>query len=476
MNLTLHTSPKGFTNSLVGVDKQGNLSTSCEVVKKTFTMVKDAGLFHGEKDQLYTTMAQGGDSKKIITFIGLGENLDTEDKQKAYGKAVKVIKQRKVDDLFASILANDEKEAALLCETLLLANYEFDKYFSEKKHPLKKIGVLESNVVNAKSVAEAQRMADATLLARDLVNEPANVLVPVKLAEEAKKAGEKFNFKVEVFSEDYIREKKMDAFLSVSQGSVNEPKLIVMHYVTDESKPKLALVGKGLTYDSGGFSLKPSEGMDTMKCDMGGAAAVIGAMCALAQSGAKANVVAIVATCENILSAKAYKPGDIIGSMLGKTIEVGNTDAEGRLTLADAVTYAVKEQGAETIVDIATLTGAAMRALGDTYSAIVTKEDNLYEALQTASAFSGNKVWHLPADRDYFESLRSKVADINNIGSPYGGAMQGGLFIEYFTCDKPFLHIDIAGPAWAEKDTDLCPKGGTGVGAAMLYQLVKILS
>lgn len=475
MKLVLQEKVAGFDHVIISVDKDGNMSRGCEMMKAACKTAMDNKLFNGEPSEVYPVFVEGRGRTAI--FVGIGNNADTATKAKAFAKGIKTAKKAKAKSAIAAIDAADEKEAAIVAQTLLLANYEFDNYQQEKQVVFEEIGVVETNTVNRASVKEGTLMAEATNLARELVNEPANVLTPPVLAEKAAEAGEKYGFKVQVFGLKEIEKLKMDAFLSVAKGSKDEPKLIVMHYNTDNSKPKIALVGKGLTYDSGGFSLKPSDGMETMKSDMGGAAAVIGAMSALAKSDVKANVVGVIATCENILSSKAYKPGDIIGSMLGKTIEVGNTDAEGRLTLADAVTYSVKEQGAETVVDIATLTGAAIRALGTSYSAVVTKEDNLYEALQQAAAFSNDKVWHMPADKEFFETMKSKVADISNMGtSMYAGMITGGLFVKAFTMDKPFLHIDIAGPSWTKEGNDICPSGGTGVGGAMLYQLVKQLN
>ena len=269
----------------------------------------------------------------------------------------------------------------------------------------------------------------------------------------------------------------MHAFLEVARGSENPPRLIVMKYNGDSENKEdiIGLVGKGLTYDSGGLSIKSTAGMVTMKSDMGGAAAVIGAMSAITKLKAKANVVAVVATCENMISGKCYRPGDIINSMGGKTIEVLNTDAEGRLTLIDAVNYIIEKEHATKVVDIATLTGAVISALGITATGVVANNDFFYNRLEQASKICDEKVWRLPAFDEYKELIKSDIADLKNIGGPKAGTITAGLFIGEFVGEKPWLHLDIAGTSWSEKDSSYESKGGTGCGARLLYHLIKQL-
>jgi leucyl aminopeptidase len=307
-----------------------------------------------------------------------------------------------------------------------------------------------------------------------MVNEPANFMTPLQLADEAVKAGKKFGFETEIKDEIEIKELGMEAFLQVAKGSIIPPRLIVMRYNgNQDGKEKLGLVGKGLTYDSGGYSLKSSDGMLTMKCDMGGSAAVIGAMSAIAGNKLKVNVVGVVAACENMLSGSAYRPGDIIGSMGGKSIEVINTDAEGRLTLIDAVHYAQEKEGVNKIVDIATLTGGAMVALGTVRSAVLSNNDDFYSQLESASDECGEKVWRMPTDDEYKELLKSPIADMKNSGGKGASAVTAGLFIEAYIKDIPWLHIDIAGKAFTDKIKYYSPKGGTGLGVRMLYNLAE---
>ncbi len=322
-------------------------------------------------------------------------------------------------------------------------------------------------------IKEASNVADGIILARDLVNEPANILYPESLAKIALEIGKESGFEVEIFDEKQIEELGMKAFLEVAKGSVHKPRLIVMRYMGNKnSDEKVGLVGKGLTFDTGGYSLKPSTAMDTMKSDMGGAAAVIGTMKALAENKVEKNVVAVVAACENAISGGSYKPGDIIGSMAGKTIEVLNTDAEGRLTLVDAVTYIIEKEKVDKVVDVATLTGAVLIALGTEITGVLSNDDSFYDELLLASKRTGEKFWRLPNDKAYKKLYKGDFADLKNIGGRNGGTITAGMFIEEFVQDKPWLHLDIAGTAWTDSGNDVTPKGGTGAPVATLYELI----
>ena len=322
-------------------------------------------------------------------------------------------------------------------------------------------------------IKEASNVADGIILARDLVNEPANILYPETLAERAVEVGKESGFEVEVFDEKQIEELGMKAFLEVGKGSVHKPRLIVMRYMGNaNSDERVGLVGKGLTFDTGGYSLKPSTSMDTMKSDMGGAAAVIGTMKALAKNKVEKNVVAVVAACENAISGGSYKPGDIIGSMAGKTIEVLNTDAEGRLTLVDAITYIIEKEKVDKVVDVATLTGAVLVALGSEITGVLSNDDAFYEELLVAANRTGEKFWRLPNDKCFKKLYKGDFADLKNTGGRYGGTITAGMFIEEFVQDKPWLHLDIAGTSWTDGGNDTTPKGGTGAPVATLYELV----
>ncbi|MEG0320292.1 MAG: leucyl aminopeptidase, partial [Niameybacter sp.] len=316
---------------------------------------------------------------------------------------------------------------------------------------------------------------EGVIEARNLVNEPANVIYPESLAERVQVLGTENGFEVEIFDETQIQDLGMKAFYEVGKGSARLPRLIVMRYMGDPTNETiLGLVGKGLTFDTGGYSLKPAASMDTMKSDMAGAAAVIGTMCAVAKNKLKSNVVAVVAACENAISGISYKPGDIIGSMAGKTIEVLNTDAEGRLTLIDAVTYIIRKEKATSVVDVATLTGAALVALGTTTTAVISNDDAFYNELMEGAAKTGEKFWRLPAYDDYKKLIKSEIADLKNLGGRNAGTITAGLFIGEFVEDKPWLHLDIAGTSWAESSlNEYSGKGATGVPVTTLYNMIE---
>ncbi|MDO5033512.1 MAG: leucyl aminopeptidase [Eubacteriales bacterium] len=344
----------------------------------------------------------------------------------------------------------------------------------EEEDQAKQVALLTDRPGAADLLHEAESLAQATALARRLVNEPANIMTPRQLAQEAQELAAETGFEVQVLGEKAIRELGMEAYWSVAKGSAEEPHFIIMRYMNNpESKEILALVGKGLCYDSGGYDLKPGSGMRLMNSDMAGSAAVIAAMGALAREQAKVNVVALVAACENMVSGNAFHNGDIIGSLAGKSIEIMSTDAEGRLTLADAVTYAWQKEKATAIVDIATLTGAVITALGDHVTGSISDSEELWQAAAKASQLSGDKVWRLPIDEDYEAKNKSERADIKNGGIRGGGSITAGLFVRAFANATPFLHLDIAGTSYNESGSDRAPKGASGVGADLLYYLSK---
>ncbi|MDD3234965.1 MAG: leucyl aminopeptidase [Candidatus Cloacimonetes bacterium] len=421
-----------------------------------------------------------------IILIGAGDKdaLTTNKLRSMFASAIRLASSMNARQiyLFPGFISpvNDVAFGHVLAESALLVAYRFDKYLSSGKN--KAFPETLHYVLNTKNtrhlnrgILEGRIYAEATNLARELVNEPANVMTPDALAEAAKRAALQYGFLIETIAQDKLRRIKMDAFLSVGRGSVKEPKLIIMRFNgnPDKRQEVIALVGKGLTYDSGGYCIKTPDGMVNMKNDMGGAAAVIGAMCAIASMKLKVNVVAIVAACENMISGDAYRPGDIVTSMSGKTIEVINTDAEGRLTLCDAIHYAIEKEHADRIVDIATLTGAAVAALGNQYSVVLTNNEAWLEQLKSAAAFTGENIWQLPAHDEYKELIKSEIADMKNVGGPLGGAITAGLFLREFVQNKPWLHIDIAGTALRAKESGVNPFGATGVGVRLLTSLLK---
>ena len=425
-----------------------------------------------------------GSFRKII-LVGLGEekDFDIHAERKVAATILRKIKSEKL----SAATVDSFGDLGLLVETLALVNYEFDKYKSatdedDKKKELKEITILKESVLaKDKSVlTDAEIIGDAVNKARDLVWEPACVVNPTYLAKEAKKI-KGTGFSVKVLEKAQCEKLGMGAYLAVAQAGGQAPKFIEMTYKpTGKIKKHIAIVGKGVTFDSGGLSLKPSKSMEMMKEDMSGAAATIGVMTAISKlKPAGVQITAVIAATENMPSASAYKPGDVITAMNGKTIEVNNTDAEGRLTLADAVAY-VSKKNPDEIIDIATLTGACMVALGNTCAGIMTNNQDLLDRVKAVADSQGENMWQLPLYDEYKEKLKSTIADLINAGSGgQAGAQNGGLFIQEFVGDKsktkepiPWLHIDIAGPCWLDDANSWSPKGASGIPVRTLLKYI----
>ncbi len=313
--------------------------------------------------------------------------------------------------------------------------------------------------------------AEATNAARDLANEPANKLTPAVFADKAKEMADRCGIEAEILDEEQLRGLGMDALLAVSEASAEPPRMILLHYRgAPESREVLGLVGKGVTFDSGGIQVKPGRGMETMKGDMAGAAAVFGAMQAIGTLKPHCNVMGVIPACENMINGNGYRPGDVISSFSGKTIEINHTDAEGRLVLADGLAYA-RRRGATSLVNAATLTGAVIIALGHSATGVMTNEAEWGDEVKEAARLAGEKVWEFPMFEEYEEYLESDVADVKNEGGSPAGTIQGGIFLKQFVGDTPWVHLDIAGTADCKKDRGIHTKGATGVGVRTLAQL-----
>jgi len=399
-----------------------------------------------------------------IIYIGLGKR----EKLKPYAVIESFYKALKGLD-GEILIGTHGVEVSQIVEAVHYSKYDFDKYKTDKKD--KKVTSFDIFVEeDTDAICEGTVLAESVILTRDLVNEPANVIFPESLAHEVEVLGERCGFEVEIFEEEKIENLKMEAFLSVARAAEKRPRFIVMRYMGNPNSKEInGLVGKGLTYDTGGLSLKPSMGMVNMKTDMGGAATVIGTMSALARMKANVNVVAVVAACENSIGGNAYRPGDIIGSMGGKTIEVDNTDAEGRLTLIDAVHYIINYESVKEVIDVATLTGAVLVALGTSTTGVLSNNDEMYKNLEEASKIAGERVWRLPNFPEYKELYKSKVADLKNTGGKYAGSITAGMFIEEFVGETPWMHLDIAGTSAADSPYGYYTHGGTGQVVRTLY-------
>jgi leucyl aminopeptidase len=361
--------------------------------------------------------------------------------------------------------------AQAIVEGAVLGTYRFDKYLKERNSKvIESIAVLELDRRQQPAAREGVRVGEiaaaATCVARDLVNEPANVITPTMLARRAEEIAKAGGLALKVLERADCAGLAMGAYLGVAQGSVEPPKFIHLTYTPRgrRARKRVALIGKGITFDSGGLDLKSADGMLRMKDDMSGAAAVLGVFQALPQLRPDVEVHGLIAATENMPSGTAQRPGDIVRAMNGITIEIGNTDAEGRLTMADALAYAVQEIKPDEMVDLATLTGAVVIALGQGVSGVMASHDALAERVLAAAAAAGESMWRLPLHDEYKDGLKSDIADLNNVSSQRGaGAIVAGLFMRDFTAGIPWAHLDIAGTAFAERDHALGPKGATGV-------------
>ena len=370
------------------------------------------------------------------------------------------------------LVTTNEKElnkVDILCEIVGNINYSFDE-FKEKKSEKIDVEFFDTELPN---ISEALILNEAADVTRNLVDLPANIINPVTLSERVVELGKEFGFEVEILDDNQIQDLGMNLLYNVGKASVTKPRLIVMRHFGDrDSKNVVGLVGKGLTYDTGGLCVKPADSMLNMKDDMTGGATVIGAMCAIAKNGLKKNVVAVVPACENAINGNSYRPGDIIKSMNGKYIEIINTDAEGRLALADAITYIVRNEKVSEVIDVATLTGAMMVALGTFITGVFSNSDTNYSLLEKSCEKHGERVWRMPIHEEFLEQLKSTVADLKHMGTRWGGSISAAKFLEIFAEDVPWTHMDIAGTAY-DNPSKWYKKGASGVHVRGLYEYCK---
>ena len=423
---------------------------------------------------------EGGLLQLFIAGCGEGSDCKPNNFRKAAGEAARALHKAKAKQAVcaAPILLNHQRGfyAQALAEGLFLGGYTFNSFKSEAKEaPLCAVKLLSSAEDSAKLVEVAEIEAEAVCFTRDLVNNPGNVVTPQVMVEAALAMGKELPLEVTVLDEVLLKDRGMEAILAVGRGSENPPRMIALQYNGAGDAPYTAFVGKGVTFDSGGISIKPDDNMGEMKDDMTGAADVLGAMRAIARLGLPCNVIGVLACAENMPDGRAQRPGDIVRAANGKTIEVVSTDAEGRMVLADGVWYACR-LGAKKVIDIATLTGAVIIALGNETSGIVANNDELVEQLKLAGKYAGENYWQLPALPECKEAIKSDVADLLNSAGRAGGVITGGLFIGEFV-DKglPWAHIDIGGTSTATKTEGVKVKGGTGFGTLTLIKLAGML-
>jgi len=464
---------------------QGRIAEIDQALSGLLSKLSKSGELTGKTLEFTLVHAPLGLKAARLLLVGAGkrEQFNNAALRKVAGAALRYLKSRSVKHFGFLVRENDatEESAQVIAEGTLAANFETDKYKTEKKNGKSVESVLVAGYSNAERAAgesgltRGRIIADAQNFARDLVNEPSNKLTPRMLAEKAEAMAKEAGLAVEILDEKKISALKMGALLSVAQGSIEPPRVMIVTYTPANPKPGapvIGLIGKAVTFDTGGISIKPAEGMEKMKYDMAGGATMLGVMRALAALKPNVKVVCVVPSTENMPGGRAQKPGDIQVAMSGKTIEVLNTDAEGRLILADGITYA-KQLGATHLVDAATLTGAIVVALANINVGVFGSDQAFTDKLLASAKATGEKMWQMPIDDEYREFIKGSVADIQNIGSGKGGgAITGAMFIKEFSGDTPWIHLDIAGTAWNDEAKPWLAKGPTGVALRTLVNLV----
>ncbi len=429
--------------------------------------------FRGRVGQTFVWHAGDSHAERVIVAgVGRSATRDVDLTIRAAGAAAKKAKEigatRVTVALPPSGKLGDERNAQAVTQGLILGAYEFNAYRQAKD----KKAYEAAEIIGApeRAVKLGEIFARATVYARDLVNTPAGDCAPRHLAEAAKKlAGP--NVKVTVWGQKEIEKKGMGGLIGIGKGSDEPYHFIMLKWEGKKGAKKVAVCGKGITFDSGGLCIKPADGMGTMKCDMSGAAAVLAMFSVLPEVKPDCTVYGYIPAAENMTGGSAVKTGDVLRTASGRTIEVNNTDAEGRVVLADAMTIA-REDKPDEMIDLATLTGACVVALGDQVAGVFSNDDTLAAGLDAASKRAGERLWRMPIVQEYRDLLKSDIADIKNSGGRWGGAIQGALFLQEWAGDQPWAHLDIAGPAWTDKGLSFCPPGGTGFGVRTLLEYV----
>jgi leucyl aminopeptidase len=459
----------------------GDLATLDQTLSGTLQELIAETEFKGKAESTAVTRVGGNSPIRKIAVVGLGkaEQMTLETLRRAAAAAVRLAKREKVRTLALSLPTYQEDAAQTtqaIAEAIELTLHQDTRFKSEnddnKEPKLQQIDLLGLAGQDA-AISRARQVALGVILARELVSAPANVVNPITMAETAEAIANEYGMELEILEQEDCEKRGMGSFLGVAKASDLPPKFIHLTYKpAGTPRRKLAIVGKGLTFDSGGLNLKTGgSGIEMMKTDMGGAAATFGAAKAIGQLKPDVEVHFISAVTENMISGRAMRPGDILTASNGKTIEVNNTDAEGRLTLADALVFADKLK-VDAIVDLATLTGACVVALGNDMAGLFTEDDAIAQELLTAAAHAGEKLWRMPMEEKYFEGMKSVVADMKNTGPRPGGAITASLFLKQFVKETPWAHMDVAGPVWADKDNGYNNAGGTGYAVRTLINWV----
>ncbi len=461
------------------------------------TQLIDEGEIKGKKGEITIihTFGRIGPSRVLVAGLGKSESFTRDTVRETTAAACRRLRRMGITQAAtiahgAGIGGMDPADSGqAIAEGATLGLYRFRNYMTSDddgsegpgSEGITELSIVEQDQGKAASLAEGVEkgrvLSQVAIMARDMVNEPANVMTPTRMAEIAAQVADEEGLDIEILDREQMEEMGMGAFMGVARGSDQPPKLIVLEYRGDPDNPSnnLGLIGKGITFDTGGISLKPAGGMEDMKGDMAGGASVIGAMKAIGRLKPRINVVGMVAATENMPGGSAQRPGDVVKSMSGKTIEVINTDAEGRLVLADALYYA-RQKGVTRLVDIATLTGAVVVALGNACSGVMGNDQELVDQVIESGASSGERIWQLPLYDDYREQIRSNVADIKNTGGRAAGSLTAGQFLAEFAEETSWAHLDIAGTYFSSKEKGYLVKGGTGVPTRTLVDLAMKLA
>jgi leucyl aminopeptidase len=490
MNLTFQKSPLHEVQADVAVgfihQDSGIFSREIRTLNKQFksriSPILENDDFKGKEGETVVVYLGKGFGSKRLVLVGLGENRKiTAEKYRrasaAGAKKSRTLKAKTIAFLSPANLRDTRNALLALAEGAFLSLYRYDKYISKKEDETATSDLIFCSTEDAvgavavKALAEAQIVCEAACLARDLENAPANEIYPETLAKAAKDSAEKNGYAATILDEFEIKELGMGGIVGVSQGSVRPPRLVILEYGKQSKKP-VVLVGKGVTFDTGGISIKPAAAMSEMKMDMSGAAAVIGTFEAVSRLKLPVHIIGLIPAVENMPSGSSVRPGDILRHFNGKTSEVDNTDAEGRLILADALAYADKFKPSA-VIDLATLTGACVVALGHFASGLMGNDDGLLRALKIAGETTYERVWRLPMFDEYEKLIKSEVADVKNVGGKWAGAITAAWFLRKFIGNYKWAHIDIAGTAILEENQDYAPKGGSGIGVRLLTQFLR---
>jgi len=480
-----------IVNFFEGAERpEGAAAAIDEALDGAISRLISRGEIKGKLNQTTTIHSLGRlpATRVVVTGLGKPEEVTQDKIRGAVAQTCRMLRQQNAESIatitqgggITGTTAEDSTQA--IVEGALLGIYLFRQHITkEAEHgEIKQLTIVDAEEGDLTALEEGCRkgriIAEAANLARDMANEPPNYMTPTQLAETARKVAESHGLEIEVLEREQMQEMGMGALLGVAQGSQQPPKFIILRYRGGTSKQAdVTILGKGITFDSGGISIKPSEGMGDMKADMAGGASVIGAMSAIAQLKPRINATAIVPATENLPGGRAFRPGDILTALDGKTIEIITTDAEGRLILADAIGYA-KKQGTRLMVDVATLTGAMRIALGDICTGAFTNNQELVDKVIAAGARAGELIWQMPMYEQYKEQNKSTVADIKNAGNRLAGAITAAQFLAEFAGDTPWVHLDIAGTSMSDKEHNYLTKGATGVPVRTLVNFVLSLS